>query len=245
MVKIRRVVGESMVPTLHPGDIVPVKNPGHVKTGDIVVAHIDGREVIKRVAKIRGGSYYLKGDNPASSTDSRSYGDVPSSAIVGVVMMKLRLAKSKPAPKVKDKKLLAVPYALATFLGIVLLVLLLRIDTFIAELNLLITDEPASRLAAAFASVLLLLSLPFLLRLDLSPLMRVVSAVASLLAPLTAMLVAPFLFVKENSEYAFAANAESAGVWSVVISMTLFAIALWSFYILGGQHVFNRLRNKK
>jgi hypothetical protein len=242
--KIRRVVGDSMAPTLFAGDIVVSKNPNAVKPGDIVIANVDGREVIKRAKKVSGKAVYLVGDNPLASTDSRVFGDVPRSAIVGVVMTRLRLAKATPAPKVKDQKLLIVPYALAAFIALVLIVLLLRIDTFVYELNLLVVHETGAKLTAAFSSVVLLFALPFLLRLPLSTLARAVSAVALLLSPAVATFTAPFLLTKTLSGYSFGSDLLSVSAGSVGAFVIILAIAFWTFYILGGQHVFNRLRLK-
>lgn len=86
------VRGESMRPTLLPGQKVLVNkfsffivNP---KPGDIVVVKNpdDGRLVIKRVDKIEKGKYFVLGDNPKKSTDSRSFGAVVKKAIVGKVI---------------------------------------------------------------------------------------------------------------------------------------------------------------
>jgi hypothetical protein len=231
-----------MAPTLLPGDIVVAKKPGNVRVGKIVMALVNNREVIKRVAKIGGGKVYLTGDNSLASTDSRSYGEVPQGAIVGTIMAKIRLAKPTPASKVSNKKLLAVPYALAAFFALVLLVLLLRINTFVHDVDMLLANESAAKLTAAVAAVLLLFSLPFLIRMNLSPLMRGISALSTLLAPMVAMLVAPFIFIRNGSDYAFGSNVDTASIWSVAALAALFVIALWSFYILGGQHSFNRLK---
>jgi hypothetical protein len=243
--KIRRVFGSSMEPALLPGDIIIARKPGKLKTGDIIMADIDDREVIKRITELKGDTVHLEGDNKSASTDSRSYGAVPRSAIVGIVMARLRLATATPAPKVKNKKLLTVPYALAAFIFVVLTTLLLRIHNFVGELNLLVEHELTAKLTAAFSAILLLASLPFLLRLNLSPLMRAISALSLLAAPAVSMLVTPFLFARVDSGYAFGANMDAASIASTLVFAALFVIALWSFYILGGQHVFNRLKSKR
>lgn len=46
----------------------------------------DGREQIKRVARIRGSEIYVLGDNPSRSTDSRSYGWIPRSKVIARVL---------------------------------------------------------------------------------------------------------------------------------------------------------------
>lgn len=74
-----------MEPALHNGDIVIARNL-KPKLSDIVIARIDGREVIKRITKIKQNSMHLSGDNLAHSTDSRNYGMINSSNITGVVV---------------------------------------------------------------------------------------------------------------------------------------------------------------
>lgn len=89
MLFIRRVVGGSMLPVLRPGIIVIGWRFKQPNVGDMVIAKWQGRELIKRVAKVRPGSYYLLGDNPAASTDSRSYGWLPANTVIAVVIFTL------------------------------------------------------------------------------------------------------------------------------------------------------------
>lgn len=93
MIYIRRVIGESMVPTLYERDIVLAvkKRP---KQGNIVIAKVGDREVIKRVQSVSPTSLFLIGDNAAASTDSRSYGKVPIDSLLGVV--KITFKKKRP-----------------------------------------------------------------------------------------------------------------------------------------------------
>ena len=44
------------------------------------------REIIKRVTKIRKNMYFVEGDNKKESTDSRIFGEIPRSAIIGKVL---------------------------------------------------------------------------------------------------------------------------------------------------------------
>ncbi len=94
---IRRVevVGGSMAPTFLPGDRLvvlarPIGPPPLPAVGD-VVAVIDPRDrsrtLVKRVAAVdrAAGTLDLRGDDPAASTDSRDFGPVPRSAVVGRV----------------------------------------------------------------------------------------------------------------------------------------------------------------
>lgn len=78
--KIRRVVGNSMHPTLKEGQIVFVMRK-KIETSDVVIALADGREVIKRVVGIKP-KIILDGDNK----NSAKYDDVRESDILGVVI---------------------------------------------------------------------------------------------------------------------------------------------------------------
>ena len=86
-------MGESMQPTLYENDII-VAVKKHPKRGDIVVAIVKGREVIKRVKSVSPTTLFLVGDNPAASTDSRSYGEIPTTSLLGVV--KITFKKKRP-----------------------------------------------------------------------------------------------------------------------------------------------------
>lgn len=87
---IRRVVGDSMTPTLGAGTIVVATRLLPVLVGHVAVAIVDGREVIKRVTVIDGDLVELRGDNPAASTDSRQYGKVPNQSLYGRVIFTTR-----------------------------------------------------------------------------------------------------------------------------------------------------------
>ena len=86
MLLVRRVAGESMLPKLRPGRLVLAvkKQP---KVGNVVIAQVEGREVIKRLDHIKNQQVFLTGDNPGRSTDSRSYGYLPKPVILGVVVL--------------------------------------------------------------------------------------------------------------------------------------------------------------
>lgn len=83
------VVGHSMEPTLAPGDRLLVVRLGAPRPGD-VVAVADPRRpdrlLVKRVAAVLGGDVVVRGDRPDHSTDSRSFGPVPRSSVVGRVV---------------------------------------------------------------------------------------------------------------------------------------------------------------
>ena len=89
-----RVSGESMVPTLLPGDRVLVLaglgplRPS-IRTGDLVALadpRDPGRIMIKRVAGFDGSRVVVRGDNEGASTDSRHFGPVDPSTLRGRVI---------------------------------------------------------------------------------------------------------------------------------------------------------------
>jgi mitochondrial inner membrane protease subunit 1 len=90
------VEGESMTPTLEPGDWLVAIRVRDVRVGMLVVVeHPDrpGYGMVKRVAATPGeqfgdrilgpDDYWVVGDNPDASTDSRHFGPVCSEAIGG------------------------------------------------------------------------------------------------------------------------------------------------------------------
>jgi nickel-type superoxide dismutase maturation protease len=90
------VDGESMLPTLEPGDWVIATAGGRVKHGDVVVVERPDRpglEVVKRITGAPGdeglgfGEWFVEGDNAAASTDSREFGPVSRAAIRGRVRL--------------------------------------------------------------------------------------------------------------------------------------------------------------
>ncbi|MEZ5427438.1 MAG: nickel-type superoxide dismutase maturation protease [Pyrinomonadaceae bacterium] len=89
-----RVEGGSMLPLLREGDQLVVDKNAPVEVGDVIIARhpfIKGLEMVKRVARIdERGNYFLLGDNPAESTDSRTFGAVPIECIKGKVVSRLR-----------------------------------------------------------------------------------------------------------------------------------------------------------
>ena len=86
------VEGLSMIPVLAPGERVLVRRTRELAPGDVVVARDpEGRLVVKRLIRaettIDGEpGWWLEGDNTAASTDSRAYGVLPASAVLGRVV---------------------------------------------------------------------------------------------------------------------------------------------------------------
>ena len=76
-----------MQPALQPGDRLLVSNWLSVRTGDLVVfrdPEAPSTWLVKRVARlIPGGDVVVRGDNPNVSRDSRHFGPVPRSLVLG------------------------------------------------------------------------------------------------------------------------------------------------------------------
>lgn len=83
---IRRVVGDSMSPSLVPGKVVVGVRYKTPRVGDVVICAHDGREIIKRVKIIQRDGLHVEGDNLGHSRDSRHYGLVPRSSVLAVAV---------------------------------------------------------------------------------------------------------------------------------------------------------------
>jgi len=88
------VEGRSMAPTLEPGDRVLVDLRSYARQapgqGDVVLLERAGSKemLVKRVDRRAGGRFWVRGDNPAASEDSRSFGPVRREAIRGKVVFR-------------------------------------------------------------------------------------------------------------------------------------------------------------
>jgi nickel-type superoxide dismutase maturation protease len=88
------VTGESMVPTLLPGDrLLVLRGLGPlrpaIRVGDLVALadpRLPARIMIKRVAGLEGKRLFVRGDNDGASTDSRHFGPVEPAAVRGRVV---------------------------------------------------------------------------------------------------------------------------------------------------------------
>ena len=91
VVRPRRIVveGNSMLPTLLPGDRVLVARTGHPRIGQIVLIRDPrhpGSLLLKRIDSSADGQFMVMGDNEEASTDSRTFGPVGRDAILGRVV---------------------------------------------------------------------------------------------------------------------------------------------------------------
>jgi signal peptidase I len=88
------VEGSSMEPTLDPGDWAIAVAPAHFRVGHVVVVEHPGRvgyEMVKRLVAGPGDpvgeralgpdEWWVQGDHPGATTDSRSFGPVGSTAL--------------------------------------------------------------------------------------------------------------------------------------------------------------------
>lgn len=84
------IVGHSMEPFILAGSNVLVSNIPFIiskpKIGDIIAFQKENKVFIKRVVKISGGKYFVKGDN---SKDSLKIGWIDKKGIVGKVIGKI------------------------------------------------------------------------------------------------------------------------------------------------------------
>jgi len=57
-----------------------------IRIGDVVIFSHSGLEKVKRIGKVNGDRVYVLGDNATASTDSRQFGWVNKSQILGLVI---------------------------------------------------------------------------------------------------------------------------------------------------------------
>lgn len=72
-----------MLPTFAPGQLVVFTLTRDVRVGDVVMVLHNETEKIKRIARLEAGRMYVLGDNPAASTDSRTFGWIGVETVIG------------------------------------------------------------------------------------------------------------------------------------------------------------------
>ncbi len=78
-----------MRPTLCAGDLCLVVWGSPVRPGNVVVARLPGRPLgVKRAVRRTAEGWWLEGDDPEASTDSRTFGAVPDDAVLGRVVIR-------------------------------------------------------------------------------------------------------------------------------------------------------------
>ena len=91
MIYFLRVQGDSMSPTLDDGCSVLALSPKivRVRPGCVIAFRRSEQLYIKRALSREGDGWFVVGDNPSRSTDSRRFGPVAESAIRAVVVLRL------------------------------------------------------------------------------------------------------------------------------------------------------------
>ena len=96
LLKKYTIKGESMSPTINPGNIVFASSLPYFfskpKVNDLVTAYDprDGRILVKRITKIDNNEYFVAGDNKTKSADSRIFGKLKRRDIIGKVIQVIR-----------------------------------------------------------------------------------------------------------------------------------------------------------
>lgn len=83
------IEGVSMLPEFAPGDRVVVRRTRQVAVGDTIALRDPDHEeryLVKRVVGLEHGAVRVEGDNEGASRDSRHFGPVPSSLVLGRVV---------------------------------------------------------------------------------------------------------------------------------------------------------------
>ena len=83
-----------MLPTLKDGEAVLINRRAKARAGDIILANHPFKKSVKILKRVRNfteqGDLFLVGDNPAESTDSRTFGAVPLKYLIGKATCRLK-----------------------------------------------------------------------------------------------------------------------------------------------------------
>lgn len=93
MFGLAEVYNPSMLPTLRPGDRLLLWYGAPVRPGDVVVLRHPFQHdllIVKRAVESRGEGWWVRGDNPGVTNDSREFGVVPTELVVARAMLRLR-----------------------------------------------------------------------------------------------------------------------------------------------------------
>lgn len=95
-----RIVGPSMAPTLLNGEWWLVRRTERLRPGDVaLLVHPNrpGLLVVKRLARREDGGWWVLGDSPGVSEDSRQFGVVPEGNVLGRLWWRYRPIRRAPA----------------------------------------------------------------------------------------------------------------------------------------------------
>lgn len=87
------VVGPSMEPALRNGDWLLARRTERVRPGDVAVMRHPMRPdllIVKRVIRQEDQGWWVLGDRPEASDDSRQFGVVPRSCMIGRVICRYK-----------------------------------------------------------------------------------------------------------------------------------------------------------
>ena len=88
-----RIVGPSMAPALRNGEVYLAVTGARVDVGDVVVCqHPDRPELltVKRIKRRVGEGWWIEGDNPEASSDSREFGPIATDLVRAKIVVRLR-----------------------------------------------------------------------------------------------------------------------------------------------------------
>jgi phage repressor protein C with HTH and peptisase S24 domain len=89
-VRLVRVAGESMRPTLRDGDLLLVRTGARVRAGRLVIVRLpDGVTAVKRATHRVPEGWWVERDNPALGVDSWQVGAVAEADVIGVVFARI------------------------------------------------------------------------------------------------------------------------------------------------------------
>jgi len=80
-----RVSGHSMHPTLRHGQLLVGSRRRAPEPGDIIVIYRH-QPLIKRLVRVEPAGYWIEGDNPPGSTDSRNFGYIEPKYLDAVII---------------------------------------------------------------------------------------------------------------------------------------------------------------
>lgn len=83
----------SMLPTLRPGDRLVLWYGARVRPGDVLVMRHPLQHdllIVKRAMERREGGWWVRGDNPGVTNDSREFGVVPDDLLMARAVLRLR-----------------------------------------------------------------------------------------------------------------------------------------------------------